>query len=116
MLQCSCVAWFQACLAGVYGEGDREGVREEIDSETRESGRGFPSLLPSLLPLSLSSPIACYAGCAGYSVAINRGRGCVFVLNLVLALFHSVVLFCSDKISSFTARVRVSHRVSSTKL
>ena len=59
------------------------------------------------------------AGCAGYSVAINRGRGCVFVLNLVLALFHSVVLFCSDKISSFTARekrVRVSHRVSSTKL
>ena len=115
MLQCSCFAWFLACLEGVFGEGGRQGIREEIDSETRVRGRGFPSLLP----LSLSSPIACYAGCAGYSVAINRGRGCVFVLNLVLALFHSVVLFCSDKISSFTARekrVRVSHRVSSTKL
>ena len=98
--------------------GKKSTVRLGKEGEVSPSSP-FPSLLPSLLPLPLSSPIACYAGCAGYSVPINRGRGCVFVLNLVLALFHSVVLFCSDKISSFTARekrVRVSHRVSSTKL
>ena len=81
---------------------------EENDGETRERGRGFP-----LFPLPSPSPLPSPGTQATLAILFPLTEDEVVSL---FSIFHSVVLLCSDKISSFTARVRVSHRVSSTML
>ena len=75
------------------GEGQGENSGKKTTGRLEREGKGAPLPLPC--------PNAFYAG---YLVPNNQGRGCVLVLNLVLALSRGVGLFCPDKISSFTAR------------